>query len=236
MDIRRCFTLVIWICIPVCFCFGQKNVDWQKKYEDAQRRYNETVPFVEKSNKQDSTISDILSRLQKISQKPLPIRINPEGINSPMYKEEQIDFYLSDLSTVNNDLQKAKNDLQKAKSEMQKARSANKEQLATIEKQLEIIEEFQSIVKLQQEEITVLRTVNSAWVAFNKNEYDNAYSLFLSSNESGKKAGSQLFLNKAKQLMNDLNGKFDSRVKKLLIYAQNLDNTQEIRDLINKYR
>ena len=226
MGIYKKIINVIKIYILVCFllsCSGNT-----KTYDDLQRQYEELKSenvdlknenadlqvFVVKSREQRQTINKITERLAVISKKIPDLRYNAERGSLKMSQVEQIINYLFAIDE-----------------ELQEARSGelDKEQLATIKN-------LQSIVKLQQGEITVLRTSNNAWVAFNANDYTKAYSLFQSSDESSKREGARAFLNKALQLIAARNGECDNTAKSFLLKAKELNNTQEIRDLINKYQ
>ena len=222
MGIYKRISNVIGIYISLCFllsCGGntEKYNDLQRQHEELKSRYKEMASdkqaFVEKSRKQSQTISDITYRLAVISKEMPSMRYNAESGYLKMSQVEQIN---NQLSAIDKELQKARSD------ELE-----NEQLVATIKN-------LQSIVKSQQGEITVLQTVNNAWVAFNANDYAKAYSLFLSSDESSKKAGAQAFQNKALRLIAARNGECDNTAKFFLLKAQELNNTQEIRDLINK--
>ncbi|MCL2072675.1 MAG: hypothetical protein FWH18_02040 [Marinilabiliaceae bacterium] len=226
MGIYKSISKVIGIYISVFFllsCSGNTNKydDLKRQLEDLQRENEELAEvasdlqaFVEKSSQQSQTINEITNRLADISEKMYPLRYSAEIGSLKMKQVDQINFLLSEIEK----------DLQKARSG-----EFNNEQLA-------IIKNLQSIVKSQQREITILRTVNNAWVAFNANDYSKAYSLFLSSDESSKREGARAFQNKALQLIAARNGECDNTAKSFLLKAKELNNTQEIRDLINRYK
>ena len=225
MGIYKRINNVIGIYIFVCFflsCSGNttKYDDLKRQHEELKSRYEEMASdkqaFVEKSRKQLQTIGDITSKLAVISKEMPSIRYDAERGYLKMSQVEQINNYLSAIDQ-----------------ELQKARSGelDNEQLATINN-------LQSIVKSQQGEITILRTANNAWVAFNAasnvRDYEKAHSQFLSSDESTKREGSRAFLNKALQLIAARNGECDNTAKSFLRQAQELNDTQEIRDLLSK--
>ena len=228
MGIYKRISNVIGIYISVCFflsCSGntdlkRENAELINRNKELQSRYEEMASdkqaFVEKSRKQSQTISDITSKLAVISKEMPTMRYNAERGYLKMSQVEQINDYLFAIDK-----------------ELQKARSGELDN-----EQLAIVKNLQSIVKLQQGEITVLRTANNAWVAFNAasnvRDYEKAYSQFLLSDESTKREGSRAFLNKALQLIAARNGECDNTAKTFLLRAKELNNTQEIRDLINK--
>jgi archaellum component FlaC len=216
---------VIGIYISLCLllsCSGntKKYNDLQIEPDDLDSLYNEMQKekqkLVEKSIIQWKTINDITKKLADISNQMPSMRYNAESGYSKMTQADQIDRH---LSAIENELQKARS-----------GELDNEQLVATIKN-------LQLIVKSQQKEISVLRTVNNAWVAFNKNDYEKAYSLFMASDdESSKRNGGRAFQNKALKLIAARNGECDDIAKSFLLQAQKLNNSQEIRDLISKYK
>ena len=225
MGIYKRISNVIGICISLCLllsCNGntdlQRQIEKLKVENEELNRHNEEIArdkqaFVKKSREQLQTIDDITFRLAAISKEMPSMRYNAE---SGYLKISQVDQIKNQLSAIDKELQKARRD-----------ESNNKELIATIEN-------LQSIVKSQQGEITILRTVNNAWVAFNANDYAKAHSLFQSSDESSKREGARAFQNKALKLIAARNGECDNIAKSFLLKAKELNNSQEIKDLINK--
>jgi predicted nuclease with TOPRIM domain len=213
MGIYKRISKVIGIYISLCLILScSENT---KKYDDLKSRYDEMArdkqEFVEKSRKQLQMINDITNKLAVISKEMPSMRYNPEIGYSKMRQIDQINNQLSSIDE-----------------ELKKARSGELEND-------KFIENLQLIVKSQKEEITILRTVNNAWVAFNANDFTKAHSLFKSSDESSQWEGARAFLNKALQLIAARNGECDNTAKSFLLKSKELHDSQEVRDLINKY-
>jgi len=75
--------------------------------------------------------------------------------------------------------------------------------------------------------------LSDATKAFNNAEYERSFKLFLEvkQHQSNDLTGYNLFVNKAKQLVR-ITGNYDSNVRALLLKAQQLSDTQEVRNLI----
>ncbi|MDR2563133.1 MAG: OmpH family outer membrane protein [Prevotellaceae bacterium] len=217
MGIYKRITKIVGIYIPLCVFFagcGENTNELRAKYENLEKKYNEMQSdkqfYVEKSDKKMREIDAITAKLASVSNS-ISFARNAEG-NTQKQQAEKIADY---ISSIENELDKARKG------------EASKETLG-------IIKNLQSIVNAQKKEIDVLRTVNSAWLAFNKNDYEEAFSLFLSSDESSKREGSAAFLNTAIILKSKIG--CDDFVKKLLLKAQKLNNTTEIREIIQNCR
>ncbi|MDR0830109.1 MAG: SH3 domain-containing protein [Prevotellaceae bacterium] len=76
------------------------------------------------------------------------------------------------------------------------------------------------------------QNLSKAKTAFQNSNYDSAFKYYSQAGSYGKTDGYNAFNDKAKQLIGIL-GECDDKVKELLRYAQQLNNTQEIRNLIN---
>jgi hypothetical protein len=216
MGIYKRIGKIIGIYIPICILSiscGENTKDLRAKYNDLETRYNEMANdkqfYVEKSDQKLREIDAITSKLASISREIPLARYNAELGYMKMSQAQKIESY---LSSIDKELNEARTG------------ESNKGTLG-------IIKNLQLIVDAQKKEIAVLRTVNSAWVAFNENDYEKAFSLFLSSDESSKREGSMAFLNKANALKFRL-GCDAVYVKPLLLKAQKLNNTQEIREII----
>jgi hypothetical protein len=225
MGTYKIISNVIGIYISICFllsCGGniEKCDALQRQYEDSLSYYKEKVDdmqeFRTQSRKRAEDIDEITQSLAYISGAIFPGKHGTDGVYFLPTQIDKIRHYIKDVDMK----------LKNAKKEYKKYND--------LEKKYNELNNLASIATSLKENFILLEKVNNAWIAFNKTSYTEAYSLFLLSDESGKREGSRAFLNKALLLIAARNGECDATAKTFLLQAQKLNDTQEIRDLINK--
>ena len=140
-------------------------------------------------------------------------------------------------SVVKPDPKKAEND-RKKREEQAKQEKAKQEKAKQEQAKLEQIRQEQ--IRQEQAKQAIANLLRQADNTFNDKSlgsarYEQSYLLYLKvKNQGGDvSSGYYNFLSLSKSLINAGSG-FDKNVKKMLQYAQRLNNTQEVRDLLEK--